>query len=754
MTPLKNILSKVILILGMTFGVSVIWAQNTKVIVLDGIYSQPIPSAHVKFINIKTGESQYVITNLNGLAVLPTETTYGKQIKIHVSFIGMKPVNQTITKGTTTKIKLLDDVELLNQVVVTGQYSASSPEKAVHKISLITRDKIDQLNAVSLDQVLARELNMNISQDGVLGSSISIQGLSGENVKILVDGVPMIGRLNGSIDLSQINLSDVERIEVVEGPLSVSYGSNALAGTINIITKKGQKKPFSANAKIYTENIGTTNVDAGLGFSKGKNFGAVNFTRNYFDGWNMDDPVFGQPSLLADSSRSKLWKPRTQYLGGVKLGRTLENGTLIYNIDAFNETILNRGLPRGPYGETAFDDKYITNRIDNNITLDLALDSLSKLNILGAYNYYERKKLSYITDLTGVSSIENPTKGANDTTKTDLIMLRSTYSNQPKGKNWRYQIGIDLNNETAKGARILDQKQSIGDYAAFTSVELEPGDKWIVRPGIRFSYNTKYGAPVVPSLNIKFLPKSGMAVRFSVARGFRAPSVKELYLDFVDINHDIHGNPDLTAETAIHTSANFTYTKLEDGRMYKFKSGIFYNHIKNKIALAQASPTKYVYANVDEALSLGFNIEAQTTIKHFKGSLGFSYTGIKNTITDAAETPELAFYPQVTSNLSYDFKKAKTNISLFVKYSGELPQFVIDANNNIEQQYIGAYTLMDFTASKKLWKDRLILGAGVKNILNVTNVSSGSSSGAHGGTNGTRPIAPGRVYFLKLGFQL
>ena len=67
---------------------------------------------------------------------------------------------------------------------------------------------------------------------------MSVQGLSGENVKILIDGVPVVGRLNGNVDLSQINLTNIERVEIVEGPLSVNYGTNALAGTINLITKK------------------------------------------------------------------------------------------------------------------------------------------------------------------------------------------------------------------------------------------------------------------------------------------------------------------------------------------------------------------------------------------------------------------------------------------------------------------------------------------------------------------------------------
>jgi outer membrane receptor for ferrienterochelin and colicins len=82
----------------------------------------------------------------------------------------------------------------------------------------------------------------------VYGSSVSINGISGEGVKILVNGVPMVGRIDGKIDISQINLTNVERIEIVKGPQSVIYGTDALGGVINIITKE-QKDDWNVSAK-------------------------------------------------------------------------------------------------------------------------------------------------------------------------------------------------------------------------------------------------------------------------------------------------------------------------------------------------------------------------------------------------------------------------------------------------------------------------------------------------------------------------
>lgn len=108
-------------------------------------------------------------------------------------------------------------------------------------------------------------MNVRLSQDGALGTGMSLQGLSGENVKILIDGVPVIGRLNGVIDLTQVNLQQAKQVEVIEGPMSVIYGSNALAGVINIIPKDNTGNRSSANASAYTESVGVYNFEGGIG---------------------------------------------------------------------------------------------------------------------------------------------------------------------------------------------------------------------------------------------------------------------------------------------------------------------------------------------------------------------------------------------------------------------------------------------------------------------------------------------------------
>ncbi len=158
------------------------------------------------------------------------------------------------------------------------------------------------LGLQNVADVLKYQANIRIQQDGILGSGMSMQGISGENVKILIDGVPVIGRQNGNIDLSQLNIYNVERIEVVEGPLSVQYGTNALAGTINIITKKTPKKSLDFQGSTYSESVGHFNANGMIGWQNEQQSIMFSGGRNFFSGWS-----------AIDTSRFKEWKPKIQY---------------------------------------------------------------------------------------------------------------------------------------------------------------------------------------------------------------------------------------------------------------------------------------------------------------------------------------------------------------------------------------------------------------------------------------------------------
>src|SRR6187402_1148224 len=123
----------------------------------------------------------------------------------------------------------------------------------------ISKERIQKQAATKLQDVLNTELNIRFSQDlATGGSNMSMMGLGGQNVKILLDGVPMVGRQGTSneINVNQIDINAIERIEIIEGPMSVVYGADALAGVINIITKKPKKEKLAVTARLHEESIG------------------------------------------------------------------------------------------------------------------------------------------------------------------------------------------------------------------------------------------------------------------------------------------------------------------------------------------------------------------------------------------------------------------------------------------------------------------------------------------------------------------
>jgi outer membrane receptor for ferrienterochelin and colicins len=248
MNLIKHLISLVIVLIpfcGLTQTLSVFSGEDKL----------PVPQAVVRCVSLRSSSEKVITADNEGKVVISVLAKEELPWAISISFSGHETLTDTLY-DLSSRSYFLKTVYELGEVVVTAQYRPTNVENSVFKMRVITAQKIQAMGAQNLRDVLANELNIRISQDNILGSGINMQGISGQNVKILVDGVPVVGRLNGNIDVSQLVMDNVERIEVIEGPLSVVYGTDALAGTINIITKKSQLRKFSFNAGSYNESNG------------------------------------------------------------------------------------------------------------------------------------------------------------------------------------------------------------------------------------------------------------------------------------------------------------------------------------------------------------------------------------------------------------------------------------------------------------------------------------------------------------------
>lgn len=736
-----------------------IFCQVIKVISKDD--GQPIPSAHVFVQDKNIPHENYFITDTSGIALITGFEKSNRKIFVTVSFIGYTKFTDSIKTTENKTYYLTPEKTTLNEVVVTAQYAPNSPEKAVHKIKIIDSKKIEAMGAVNLKDVLSNELNIRLSQDNVLGSSMSLQGISGQNVKILVDGVPVTGRLNGSIDISQINMNNVDRIEIIEGPLSVNYGTDALGGTINIITKKSQKETFSFNSSNYYESNGQYNFTGKIGYRKKKELISISGGRNYFDGWRANDKPFHVEQIrVADSLRFKNWKPKEQYFGTLYYGHYFKKVKFGYTGDYFYEQVTNKGLPRLPYYETAFDDYYNTKRINNALNLNGQITKNYYLNVLAAYNHFQKVKNTYFKDLTTLDQVLTENASDQDTSAFNDIITRGTISRTKDSAKFNYEFGYDINHETALGIRIKNSKQKIGDYAIFSSAEYKPFKSLTIRPGLRAIYNTAYKAPLIPSINIKYSASikgnnnKTVAVRFSYARGFRSPSLKELYFYFVDINHNITGNENLKAEQSHNFNLSASYNQTLGERAWKLDLSLFYNTINNMISLAQSSATQYSYFNIDKFQTLGAQLQDEYSIKHFKIAIGGAYIWRYNQLSEQYSAEPFSYSPEARCNLFYEWHKQSMTFALFYKYTGKLPAYTLSATNEIYKTTMQDYSTADASITRTFFKKKLGLTIGAKNLFDVKNVTGVATGSAHSSGGNSISVGMGRTYFFKLDINL
>jgi outer membrane receptor for ferrienterochelin and colicins len=694
-----------------------------------------------------------VVSSADGAAVLPLpEELVRPGIVLRISFVGYVTRLDTVYAIQPRMYTLARAAHQLNEVVVTGQYAPTAPERAVHRVRVIDQQQIQRMAANNLGDALRNELNIRLSQDNILGTSLSMQGMGGENVKILIDGIPVIGRQNGNVDLAQIDLTGIERVEIIEGPLSVNYGTNALAGTINLITRRNAGAPASLKASAYAEHIGRLNTTVTAGRRWGRNEVVLTGGRNFFAGW--DPRQTGIPDLspaLADTNRFQQWKPREQYFGRLNYRWNGERWSFGYKGEAMHDLIINRGRPRAPYYETAFDERYVTLRADNAVFAELRAPRGRRLSMHAAHDRYARTRNTWFRDLTTLGEQLAQVQGMQDTTRFTLTNIRSVFSSAPDSARLAYEAGIDLNLETGAGERIGEGGREIGDYAAFASLEYKLLKELTIRPGVRAAYNTRYGAPVIPSLNVRWRINEGFTMRASYAQGFRAPSLKELYFFFVDINHDIVGNEDLRAERSHNLSAALAYRHARDHGVYTSEVNLFHNSISDLITLAQITGARYSYVNIGSFRTFGGSVGTTWDNGHWITSVGGAVTG---RMDGMSATQDVLFTPEVRASLTRQWMKQGWSAAIFWKFQGEQANYVQLSETEVYRSTIAGFHLADATVTRKILKQRAALSGGCKDIFNVRNVQAALAGGVHSGGGSAIPMTTGRTWFMRLELDL
>lgn len=380
-----------------------------------------------------------------------------------------------------------------------------------------------------------------------------------------------------------------------------------------------------------------------------------------------------------------------------------------------------------------------------------------KLNYNTAFSYTDFKRR------TQTIVVDKPT--GKETLAVSQLQKRNSFNGFTFRGTFQYKVsdvitlqpGYDINIESGTGERLQEGNNMIADYAAFISADLKIASFINLRPGLRVVRNTSYEAPpVIPSLNTKFILSEKHDIRVSYGRGFRAPSIRELYFNFKDASHTIEGNPDLKAELSHSVNASWNANLIESN-LWNMNSSLsaFYNTIENRIDYGLRSGSNVTtYININHFKSKGFTFlhtlkRKQTTVK-----AGFAYTGRYNEYLEDDKTlPEFNWSSEINGSFSHVFTKPQLTVSLFYKYTGKNPQYVI-ADNAVVLLETAGFHWADMSVQKTIMKN-LRVTTGVRNIFDVerVNIDGGESASAHGGSENVKPIGYGRSYFMSIQFQ-
>ncbi|MFC4221206.1 TonB-dependent receptor plug domain-containing protein [Flagellimonas marina] len=677
-------------------------------------------------------------------------------------------------------------MQQLEEVVLTGQINKQSVDKSVFEVKVIPRETMDRLAGNTLADVLNQSLNISIQPNPSTGkSSVELFGLDGQYFKVLVDNIPLINDegFGNNADLTQINLDDIEQVEIVEGSMGVQYGSNAVSGIINIITRKDSEYQWEITPYLQEETIGNEFSF----FDQGRHIQSLSVGHRFSDKWYVNGNVShnnftghynhreGEFHPLNDGLRGYEWLPKTQYSGKGLVNYSGKNFRSFYRMEYFNERVQRYdSVVRENYNPstqtsnpTATDAEFTSQRIFNHfniagkflqaITYDISASYQQQKRDVEQYNFRINTREKFDVDSQEYES----RKG---------IYSRGTFNDFFQSEKVGLQLGYELSNIKGYSSPLagtfsgnsIDRR--LEAYDAFATAEIELGQRFSFRPGTRAMFSSQFKTQMAHSLSAKYAFDNGYQLRAVLGTSPRNPNFDELFTYFVDVNHDVRGNTNLSPERGISSFLHLKKNFFPEDLAWRLSSKVsaWYLNVDNRIELTivNPSPLAFQYNNIDEYRNWGASFTNKLVHGNLQFDLGLSFSGESKVLnSEESFNDDYLYALQVSSNIGYQIPKINTTLSLFFKYNGPEYQFVLDTNQE-DPSFIRSkrdgYGWMDGSIRKTFMDNKLHLTLGARNLLDITriNTSTVSSGGVHSSPNNGLLLGYGRSFFVKLLYNL
>ena len=576
-------------------------------------------------------------------------------------------------------------------VVVTATRTEALVKDVPSSVEVITQDDIQKLGATDVYSALRLADNINISSEGTgFGRRISIRGMATNHALILINGhrtaIEDTSTTQNLLALNRINVQDIERIEIIRGAASAQYGSDALAGVINIITKKADEKP-STTVGVAT---GTETMSNYYNFNLGRD---GKFTSSLSMNFSKD-----RERTMQDSVMTYLYGPSQTFNFNGKYDID-ENKSLNLDLGYYTASLL---ADWGSLGQATLD----MNRRDFSLSYDGKSDN-SNYMIRTFYSKLDKNRYLPYQKWMG-EGVENNQysvwgiEGKNSVQLNDehLLTFGGEFNkNKVEGANF---------GKNAKGSKDIDT------YAAYAQDEWMVGEKLLLIPAVRYDHHSDYGSKTTPKFGATYFLNDNSRFKVNWGKGFKAPTVSELYMNFTHAGQLTIGNPNLTPEES--TSWDISYEAEANNNFGKVT--YFNNKVDNMISTRSIGLGKDAYSeyyNIDGTtkthgveLTLGRNFNDNWTLKTTSNWTSAS-NNATTTTSDTGHGVDGIADNITTLQLSYDDNKANGyNFTLW-------NQWVTDYYDSSAKKDF-TYNTTNFVINKKFGEGNRVY-AGLDNIF-------------------------------------
>ncbi len=431
-------------------------------------------------------------------------------------------------------------VKPLEVVVITGTRTEKLLQQSPISIDVVSAEEIENLSAGTLDEILDYLPGVYLSESVKEGTNIMMRGFDGDRVLVLVDGQRLLAPTGASVDFAQISALDIERIEIVRGASSALYGSDAMGGVINIITKSHSKNQLVLNHEsgaIEDNQIDKLQTRSSISGSwSGKRFGANGYVQ-----------VLEQPAFDPDASDlTQLNASLEKTLAQVQLAYLNGDFESRYKFQSFEENKLRieDRIASGGYGEYRSD----VTKQSHGVVLNCSEFAINA------------QAISHKETSGDIGSLRD--------TDIDLLELDSQYTWGKPSAEWVAGLHLykdGLHQVKQDGSVEVDNKSAHG-VEAFVNADWKLNPRLETVAGVRIQNDSGYGRNASLKLSSKYdIPLANdkkIVWRASLGDGYRVPTLKERYYEFdhSHLGYVVLGNEDLLPEEVLSFSSSLEYS--------------------------------------------------------------------------------------------------------------------------------------------------------------------------------------------------